>query len=237
MSFIPGITSFWGIVAGGIARHNGLMGTRQDHTEAATNQSHWDAAYERLTAGGVSWYQPYATLSVELVITLGLAQTTPVIDVGGGASTFVDSLVGMGYSDLTVLDLSSTALEVAKNRLGPAAPVEWIHADMLTWSPSRRYGLWHDRAVFHFLTNERDKTTYLDKLGSAITRPGYAVVATFAPDGPETCSGLAVARYSVEDLTERLASIGLATVAGCLEDHVTPSGVVQPFTWVVARAG
>ena len=212
------------------------MGTGQDQSEAASNQSHWDATYERQSASGVSWYQPYASMSVELAITLGLPLNTPVIDLGGGASTFVDSLVGLGYSDVTVLDLSSAALDMARARLGPAAPVEWIHADLLDWVPSRRYGLWHDRAVFHFLTREQDKTAYFEKLASTITRPGYAVLATFAADGPESCSGLPVARYGVEDLTERLAAAGLQVVAGCREEHVTPSGVVQPFTWVVARA-
>ena len=215
--------------------NNGTMRVRQKQPGTTPQQAHWDASYERFSASGVSWYQPYATLSVELAGMLGLPLDTPIIDVGGGASTFVDSLVDMGYSDVTVMDLSSSALELAKERLGPAAPVAWVHADLLSWVPTRSYGLWHDRAVFHFLTQEADKAVYLDKLGKAITRPGYTIMATFAPDGPDRCSGLPVLRYSVDELTELLSSVALEVVAGCRDEHVTPSGVVQPFTWVVAR--
>jgi trans-aconitate methyltransferase len=212
------------------------MGAHQSRVHDRSGEAHWDAAYRRRTASGVSWYQPYASISVELVRTLELPFDTPIIDVGGGASPFVDSLVELGYADVTVLDLSSAALEMAKARLDPGARVEWIQADVLTWTPARRYGLWHDRAVFHFLTEEHDEAAYLDKLGSSVTRPGYAVVATFAPDGPEKCSGLPVARYGADELADRLSSVALQVVASCREEHVTPSGVVQPFTWVVARA-
>lgn len=212
------------------------MGTRQEQVENGAQQAHWDGAYERLSASGVSWYQPRASMSVDLISTLELPPGTPVIDVGGGASTLVDSLVGMGHTDVTVLDVSSTALNLAKKRLGPGAPVQWVQADLLTWEPSRSYGLWHDRAVFHFLTKEHERSIYLEKLGSAITRPGYVVLATFATDGPERCSGLPVDRYSVEDLTGLLNTVDVQVVGGCREDHVTPSGAVQPFSWVVARA-
>lgn len=200
------------------------------------DQAHWDRAYEDLTASGVSWYQPRPTLSVDLISNLRLPPTTPVIDVGGGASTLAGSLVEMGFADVTVLDLSSTALELAKKRLGPEAGVQWVHADLLTWAPPRIYGLWHDRAVFHFLTQEDERSTYLQKLASALTRPGYVILATFASDGPERCSGLPVARYSVEDLTGILSTVDVRVVGGCREEHTTPSGKVQPFSWVVARS-
>lgn len=212
------------------------MGPRQQQAEAGPQQAHWDAAYQTKTASGVSWYQPYAGRSIELATALELPLHTPIIDAGGGASTFVDSLVDMGYTDVSVLDISDAALATAKDRLGPGAGVEWIHADLLTWTPARTYGLWHDRAVFHFLTEEDQKQAYLDKLASAVSRPGCAVLATFASDGPARCSGLPVARYDMEELTGRLDAVGLQVVAGCREEHVTPSGVVQPFTWVVARA-
>lgn len=212
------------------------MGTQQEQVENAAEQAHWDRVYESLSASGVSWYQPQPTLSVDLISTLGLPLSTPIIDVGGGASTLADSLVGMGYVDVTVLDLSSTALDLAKKRLGPGTPVEWVHANLLTWEPPRSYGLWHDRAVLHFLTQEHERSIYLQKLGSAITSPGYAIIATFASDGPQQCSRLPVLRYSVEDLTELLGRVEVEVVGGCCEDHVTPTGTVQPFSWVVGRA-
>jgi hypothetical protein len=212
------------------------MGVQNEQVEKAASQAHWDKAYENLSASGVSWYQPQPTLSVDLISTLELPRSTPVIDMGGGASNLAGSLVEMGYLDVTVLDLSSTALDLAKERLGPEAPVQWVHADLLTWEPPRSYGLWHDRAVFHFLTQEHDRSAYLKKLGSAITRPGYVILATFASDGPQRCSGLPVARYSVEDLTGLLSTVMVQVVGGCREDHVTPSGTVQPFSWVVGLA-
>lgn len=211
------------------------MGVRQEQVENAS-QAHWDKAYQDLSASGVSWYQPRPTLSVDLISTLELPQTTPVIDMGGGASNVAGSLVGLGFVDVTVLDLSSTALDLAKKRLGPEAPVHWVHADLLAWQPPRSYGLWHDRAVFHFLTQEHERSIYLEKLGSAITRPGYVILATFASDGPELCSGLPVERYSVEDLTGLLSTVDVHVVGGCGEDHVTPSGTVQPFSWVIGLA-
>jgi trans-aconitate methyltransferase len=201
-----------------------------------SRQAHWDAAYQRLSPSGVSWFQPDGGFSVELVEALQLPRDTPVIDLGGGASSFVDELVRRGYSDVTVLDLSGTALSMARERLGAAAPVTWIHEDLLRWVPRRQYGLWHDRAVFHFLTLATDRRAYLDKLGATVAPAGYAVLATFAPDGPEQCSGLPVARYGPEDLTDALASVGLQVVGVAREEHRTPSGVIQPFTWVVAVA-
>lgn len=212
------------------------MGTSQEVVGSDADQAHWDGAYERLSASGVSWYQPKASMSVDLISTLELPTGTPVIDVGGGASTLADSLVAMGYQDVTVLDLSIKALDLARQRLGPKAPVEWVHADLLTWQPRRSYGLWHDRAVFHFLTEERDRSIYLRKLGSAITRPGYVILATFALDGPERCSGLPVSRYSVDDLAVLLSSTDVEVVGGCRDEHTTPSGTVQPFNWVIGRA-
>jgi trans-aconitate methyltransferase len=175
-------------------------------------------------------------MSVELVDALRIPRDTPVIDLGGGASSFVDELIRRGYSDVSVLDLSSTALSMAKERLGPGAPVTWIHDDLLKWVPGRQYGLWHDRAVFHFLTGSAERRVYLEKLGSTVAPGGYAVLATFAPDGPEQCSGLPVARYGPDDLTDALGSVGLQVVGTSREDHRTPSGVVQPFTWAVAVA-
>lgn len=203
---------------------------------AGPGQAHWDAAYQRSSASGVSWFQPNGGLSIELVEALRLPKDTPVIDIGGGASSLVDELISRGYSDVSVLDLSETALGIARERLGAGAPVTWIHEDLLRWAPDRQYGLWHDRAVFHFLTEPAQQRAYLEKLGSTVAPAGYAILATFAPDGPERCSGLPVARYGPENLTDALASAGMQVVGSSREEHRTPSGVVQPFTWVVAAA-
>jgi hypothetical protein len=180
----------------------------------------------------VSWYQPEPEMSLALIDRLGVPKPAPVIDVGGGASLLVDRLLARGYMDLDVLDLSLTALEIARRRLGSAAPVRWLHEDILTWQPDRRYALWHDRAVFHFLTNATDQATYLTTMRQTLGDSGALIIATFASDGPERCSGLPVARYDAIDL-ERLLD-GFTVVESSREEHVTPGGTVQPFTWIAA---
>ncbi|MGA7987380.1 MAG: class I SAM-dependent methyltransferase [Candidatus Dormiibacterota bacterium] len=201
---------------------------------AHTNKrpQHWDRRYSGSGPTGVSWYQPEPAMSLALIDRLSVPKEAPVIDVGGGASLLVDRLLARGYTDLTVLDVSSTALAIARERLGDAAPVRWLREDILTWQPERRYGLWHDRAVFHFLTHAADQATYLTKMRQAIGDSGALIIATFASDGPERCSDLPVARYDASDL-ERLLD-GFTVVEAGREEHVTPGGVVQPFTWVAA---
>jgi len=144
----------------------------------------------------------------------------------------VDRLVARGYTDLAVLDVSSTALEIARRRLGDAAPVHWLHEDLLSWQPERRYALWHDRAVFHFLTDAAERAKYLTIMRQTLGDSGALIIATFASDGPERCSGLPVARYDAVDL-ERLLD-GFTVVESSREEHVTPGGTVQPFTWIAA---
>ena len=195
---------------------------------------HWDTVYDRLTPEGVSWYEPGAPVSLDLVEELALPPDTPVLDVGGGASALVDGLVAGGYSDISVLDISAPALEAARKRLPPGAAVDWLHEDLLAWQPRRRYGLWHDRAVFHFLTDPADRMRYLGLMYRALHDGGHVIMATFAPDGPDSCSGLPVARYSAGDLTAALGSGFIVTRSG-RHDHRTPSGKFQPFTWIVAR--
>jgi hypothetical protein len=141
--------------------------------------------------------------------------------------------VGRGYTDLTVLDLSSTALEIARRRLDDTVHVRWLHENLMTWEPQRRYALWHDRAVFHFLTNAGERAKYLTTMRHALSDSGSVIIATFASDGPERCSGLPVARYDAADL-ERLLD-GFTVVESSREEHVTPDGTVQPFTWVAAH--
>jgi ubiquinone/menaquinone biosynthesis C-methylase UbiE len=194
----------------------------------------WDDAYRAGRAQGVSWFQPEPVLSLELIHLLGARPSEPVIDVGGGASSLVDRLVDSGFVDISVLDISDEALRECRRRLGTSPAVTFIHQDLLTWQPPRQFDLWHDRAVFHFLADEADKATYLATLSLALLPGGSVVVATFAQDGPEYCSGLPVARYSGAQLTELLGK-NFTTIAVRQEIHTTPTGTTQPFTWIAAK--
>ena len=192
---------------------------------------HWDAAYAGRGVRGVSWYQGSPTVSLELIAALGIGRDAAVIDVGGGASVLVDRLVEKGFTEVFVLDVSPAALAESRRRLGDPAPVGWLCEDLLVWRPGRRFDLWHDRAVFHFLVASADRDAYVRTLRSAIRPDGFVVLATFAPDGPEFCSGLPVARYSAEDLADLLGA-GFELLETRREEHVTPEGATQPFTWV-----
>lgn len=204
---------------------------------SAERSLHWNTAYESKGATGVSWFQVTPTLSLELIDVLGIARDAAVIDIGGGSSSLVDHLAQRGFTDLSVLDVSDAALDEVRGRVGVDTPVSLLCEDLLLWKPARRYGLWHDRAVFHFLTGETDRKTYLDTLTLALSPGGALVLATFAVDGPEYCSGLPVARYSAAELS---AFLGLGdafeVVAERREVHTTPAGVIQPFTWIAARS-
>jgi hypothetical protein len=200
-------------------------------TTSAERTRHWDDAYSTRGTEGVSWFQPEPTVSLELIGSLGLDRVTPVVDVGGGASVLADRLLARGFTDISVLDLSDVALRAGRQRIGDTTCVKWLQEDILSWSPTRRYGLWHDRAVFHFLTGKDDQRDYLETMRSALVSGGFVVMATFAEDGPEHCSGLPVARYSVPELLSLFGSrFGL--VGSRRELHNTPGGAVQPFTWV-----
>jgi SAM-dependent methyltransferase len=204
-----------------------------DWARATARRRHWDRRYADAGATRVSWYQPEPAMSLTLVDRLRVPTSAPIIDVGGGASLLVDALLARGYTDLSVLDVSSTALEIARRRLGDAAPVRWLCEDIMTWQPERRYALWHDRAVFHFLTDAAGQTRYLNMMRQALDPGGGLIMATFAADGPESCSGLPVARYDPGDL-ERLLD-GFTVVESSREEHMTPGGAVQPFTWIAAK--
>ena len=196
---------------------------------------HWDNAYRNRGVTGVSWFEPEPELSLVLIDLLRITSNTAVVDVGGGASLLVDRLITRGFIDVSVLDISTAALEAGRERVGESAPVQWLHEDVLTWQPKRRYGLWHDRAVFHFLTDEVDRERYLAAVASGLQAGGGLVMATFAEDGPEFCSGLPVVRYSSEELVDVLGN-RFRVVATRRELHTTPTGVVQPFTWLAARS-
>jgi SAM-dependent methyltransferase len=194
-------------------------------------RAHWQAVYRTTAPADASWYEPVPERSLELILATGVARNAPLLDVGGGASTLVDHLLQEEFRDLTVLDIAAGALEAARARLGPAAArVRWIEADITAWDPPRRYALWHDRAVFHFLVDPRSRERYLNVLRSALAPGGHLVLATFGPEGPSRCSGLEVRRYSV-DLIGELLGPGFRLMRSRLEEHVTPSGRRQQFQY------
>ena len=165
----------------------------------------------------------------------GVASSDSLIDVGGGASTLVDVLRDDGWSDLTVLDVSAVALRTAQARLGAAAdPVHWIATDLLTWRPERRYAVWHDRAVLHFFVTAEERSRYSEVLQEATGSGSVAVFAVFSPEGPPSCSGLPVARFAVADLANFLGS-PWTLLASQSEEHLTPAGRIQHFTWAAFR--
>jgi SAM-dependent methyltransferase len=198
---------------------------------------HWEAVYEHKRPDQVSWYQREAILSAELIRSLDLARDAAILDVGGGASTMVDALLALGYEDVTVLDISAAALGAAQNRLGERClRVRWLHEDLLEWQPQRRYDVWHDRAVFHFLVFPADRALYGRLLNKALKADGHAIVGTFAPGGPAQCSGLEVRQYTPEGICDEFGD--RFSLVGTREElHTTPAGTPQPFSWAVIRKG
>ncbi|WP_019873604.1 class I SAM-dependent methyltransferase [Sporichthya polymorpha] len=196
---------------------------------------HWDAAYAAEGERGVSWYAPTAAPVLELLDRLDVPTSARVLDAGGGASPLVDGLVARGHRDVTVLDLSATALALARDRLGSrSANVEWIVADVRTWRPRSPFELWHDRAVLHFLVSSDDRAAYLETLASATRRESLVVLSTFAPDGPDRCSGLPVVRYSAADLAALLGA-DFELLEDDREQHITPWGTAQAFVRAAFR--
>lgn len=194
----------------------------------------WDGAYA-LGDTGRSWFQPEPALSLRMLDAAGVSAGDSLIDVGGGASTLADAVLARGFGDVTVLDVSATGMQYTRRRLGAAArPVAWVVADVLTWRPGRLYQVWHDRAVFHFLTTSRTRQQYMRTLGQATGAGAIAVFGCFAPDGPEYCSSLPVARYDPPGLASQLGG-KWALIAADTEEHATPTGAVQPFTWAAFR--
>lgn len=200
------------------------------------SKEHWEEIYKAKRATEVSWFQREARLSLQLIREAAPDRTSRIIDVGGGASTLIDGLVAAGYDSLTVLDLSSAALAQARARLGDAGKdVAWVEADILAVQfPPGAFDVWHDRAVFHFLTNPVDRERYVQQVRRAVRPGGYVLVATFAADGPTRCSGLDVARYSPEQLHGEFGT-AFRLVRSAREDHVTPRGVHQAFTYCLCR--
>ena len=203
--------------------------------ESESRQAHWENVYTKKGENEVSWFQENPAPSLELIEQVGATHSTAIIDVGGGASRLVDNLIEMGFGDVTVLDLSGTALDAAKARLGDrAARVHWIVADATIWEPVKTYDIWHDRAAFHFLTEESDRSAYVTRLQRGLRIGGHAIIATFAMDGPEKCSGLAVVRYDSASLGRTLGPI-FQLVGTLRHQHATPWGSQQVFQFSVFR--
>jgi ubiquinone/menaquinone biosynthesis C-methylase UbiE len=201
-----------------------------------TNKSHWEHIYETKNVTDVSWFQPHAVLSVRLIKATGLDPTARIIDVGGGASTLVDDLLSNGYSEITVLDISGAALQRSKDRLGQRAEsVTWVEADITRANlPEDYYDLWHDRAVFHFLTDEMDRAAYVRTVQRSVKTGGHIIVASFGLGGPEKCSGLNVVRYSPESMHHEFGD-DFELVNSTTETHHTPFGTDQEFVYCYCR--
>ncbi|RXH23076.1 SAM-dependent methyltransferase [Bradyrhizobium nanningense] len=191
--------------------------------------THWEHVYATKGEAEVSWFQDSPAISLEMIRAATGDHAAAIIDIGGGASRLVDALLQQGYRDVAVLDLSANALDAAKQRLGGAASmVDWIVADATTWQPAKTYEVWHDRAAFHFLTDPRDRAAYVARLRSAVAPGGHVIIATFAPDGPEKCSGLPVQRHDSASLAADLGP-EFELIETRSEVHHTPWDSTQAF--------
>ena len=197
---------------------------------------HWQDVYSHKRPDEVSWYQPSPAPSLAALDRLGLAPPSSLVDVGGGASTLVDALLERGWRDLTVVDIAEPALAASRERLGQQARlVDWVRADLTAWRSDRTFDVWHDRAVFHFLTAADDRARYVAQARRAVRPGGHVIVASFGPDGPTRCSGLDVVRYSPEAMHAEFGA-GFELLDSVREVHQTPSGRAQEFTWCLCRA-
>ncbi|HUY42263.1 MAG TPA: class I SAM-dependent methyltransferase [Acidimicrobiales bacterium] len=194
---------------------------------------YWNDVYVSKKASERSWTQDSPERALAIVDELRLSHDDPILDVGAGASNFLDGLIARGFVDLTALDISVVALDEARERLGLDAPVQWIASDVTKWEPSRRYAFWRDRATFHFLVDVDAQRRYLDVARRALRRDGYWLLSTFAPEGPETCSGLPVRRWSTPELLDFVGD-AFKVEKSDYYVHVTPWGAEQPFnSWLL----
>jgi SAM-dependent methyltransferase len=199
-------------------------------------KTHWETIYRTKDVHAVSWFQAEARRSLDLITSISPDRSAPIIDVGAGASVLVDNLLAAGYGDVSVLDVSEAALGISRDRLGSdSSRVKWIGADVLRAQLDEgAYAVWHDRAVFHFLTDASDRQAYVEQVRRAVRPGGFVLVATFAEDGPEYCSGLPVVRYSAEGLHSEFGS-DFQLVRSEHEDHRTPGGAEQSFLYCLCR--
>ena len=204
--------------------------------QSPDRQKHWQQVFQTKAADSVSWYRRHLDVSLELLELAGLSVQSRLIDIGGGASTLVDDLLDRGLVGVTVLDISAEALAIPQARLGERAhEVSWIVGDVLhAGLPAGGFDFWHDRAVFHFLTDPADAAKYAQQAALAVKPGGHAVIGGFAPDGPERCTGLPVARRSAEDIARILAPV-FSLQETRAERHLTPAGAVQPFAYALLK--
>jgi ubiquinone/menaquinone biosynthesis C-methylase UbiE len=199
-------------------------------------KAHWDTIYKTKGPQAVSWYREHLETSLALIEGAAASRSAAVIDVGAGASTLVDDLLARGFRDVTVLDISQAAIEAAQRRLGPAADqVHWIAGDVLEMRlPAGKFEIWHDRAVFHFLTSKEQRAIYLGQVARTVKRGGHIIVSTFGPEGPTKCSGLEVMRYDADSLHRQFGQ-RFRLVKSSQELHETPFGTRQQFVYCYCR--
>jgi SAM-dependent methyltransferase len=199
-------------------------------------QNHWEKIYTEKAPTAVSWYRPHLETSLKLIGRVAADPSSSIIDVGGGESTLVDDLLARGYEDITVLDISRSAIDANKKRLGDASDrVHWLVADITQGDlPPSRYDVWHDRAVFHFLTTPDGRVAYVRQVARAVKNGGHVIVSTFGPEGPTKCSGLAVVRYDAESL-HREFGVHFRLLGSSKELHQTPFGTTQQFLYCYCR--
>lgn len=198
-------------------------------------KAHWETVYTTKAENQVSWFQENPAPSFELIDLARPTSESRIVDIGGGASRLVDGLVARGFKHVTVLDISNSALDAAKARLGErASQVQWIVADITAWSPTQTFDVWHDRAAFHFLIDAADRSAYVKLMRQAIKPGGHIVIGTFAIDGPEKCSGLPVNRYDADSLAKELGE-GFELINNRQHDHSTPWNSAQHFQFCMFR--
>jgi len=205
--------------------------TSQTTDKPFNRKEHWEHVYSGKRSTEVSWYQQHPQHSIEMIKATGVDVSARIIDIGGGASTLVDCMLDAGYQNLTVLDIAHGAIEQAKSRLGARADkVAWLEQDITTFSPDELYDVWHDRAVFHFLADQLDRSSYVRIMSRALKPGAHAIIATFDLDGPEKCSGLDVVRYSPETISAVLGD-NFELVETSTEAHITPHAAIQNFVY------
>jgi 2-polyprenyl-3-methyl-5-hydroxy-6-metoxy-1,4-benzoquinol methylase len=203
--------------------------------ENFSRKKHWENIYQTKQINEVSWFQPTPDTSLNFIRQFNVKTTAKIIDIGGGDSFLVDHLLDLGYTDITVLDISEAAIDRVKQRLGDGATrVKWIVADVTTFKPTEEYDFWHDRATFHFLTEEREILKYIDTAQKSIKQKGIILIGTFSENGPKKCSGIEISQYSETTMTERLKMF-FKKIKCITIDHKTPSGTMQNFIFCSFR--